>query len=141
MRYFECYYDIDGSYIAGKSTIILLNPKDNYLFKVLLGVLNSKLITFYIRGAYSTLGIGGGINFSRDMVEGLPIPTLSLENQKIILYVDEILSAKRTNPFADTSALESKIDHLVYKLYGLTYDEVLIIDPETPITREEYEKS
>lgn len=29
---------------------------------------------------------------------------------------------------------------LVYHLYGLTYDEVLIVDPETPITREEYEK-
>ena len=49
------------------------------------------------------------------------------------------------------------IDLLVYHLYGLTYDapstarlntyekkeiceEVLIVDPETPITREEYEK-
>ena len=24
---------------------------------------------------------------------------------------------------------------------GLTYDEVLVVDPETPITREEYEKN
>lgn len=32
-----------------------------------------------------------------------------------------------------------QIDVLVYHLYGLTYDEVLIIDLETPITREEYE--
>ncbi len=31
------------------------------------------------------------------------------------------------------------IDFRVYKLYGLTYDEVLIVDAETPITREEYE--
>jgi len=36
--------------------------------------------------------------------------------------------------------LEEKINLLVYHLYGLTYDEVLIVDPETPITREEYEK-
>ena len=35
--------------------------------------------------------------------------------------------------------LEQKIDLLVYKLYNLTYDEVLIVDPETPITHEEYE--
>lgn len=33
-----------------------------------------------------------------------------------------------------------KTDRLVYHLYSLTYDEVLIVDPETPITREEYEK-
>ena len=39
----------------------------------------------------------------------------------------------------DTSALENQIDFLVYHLYGLTYDEVLIVDPETPISREEYE--
>lgn len=51
-----------------------------------------------------------------------------------------ILSAKKANPSADTSALEQQIDLLVYHLYGLTYDEVLIVDPATPITREEYEK-
>ena len=28
---------------------------------------------------------------------------------------------------------------VVYKLYGLTFDEILIIDPQTSITREEYE--
>ena len=31
-------------------------------------------------------------------------------------------------------------DRLVYHLYSLNYDEVLIVDPETPITRKEYEK-
>lgn len=36
--------------------------------------------------------------------------------------------------------MENEVDKLVYKLYDLTYDEVLIVDPETPITREEYEK-
>lgn len=35
--------------------------------------------------------------------------------------------------------LETEIDHIVYHLYDLTYDEVLIIDPETPITHKEYE--
>ena len=34
---------------------------------------------------------------------------------------------------------EKQIDRLVYHLYNLTYDEVLIVDPDTPITREEYE--
>lgn len=57
-----------------------------------------------------------------------------------------------------TTKEEISIDLLVYHLYGLAYDapstarlntyekkkmceEVLIVDPETPITREEYEKS
>ena len=46
---------------------------------------------------------------------------------------------KNKDKQADTTALENQIDFLVYHLYGLTFDEVLIVDPETPISREEYE--
>ena len=70
----------------------------------------------------------------------LPIPIATKEHQDIIInMVDEILNAKWNNPKTDTHVLEDEIDILVYHLYGLTYDEVLIVDPETPITREEYE--
>ena len=34
---------------------------------------------------------------------------------------------------------EQQIDLFIYHLYGLTYDEVLIIDPTPPFTRKEYE--
>ena len=40
---------------------------------------------------------------------------------------------------ADTSSLENKIDFLVYHLYDLTYDEVLVVDPNPPFSREEYD--
>ena len=50
------------------------------------------------------------------------------------------MSLKEESLSNDTSVFEQQIDLLVYHLYGLTYDEVLIVDPETPITREEYEK-
>lgn len=49
--------------------------------------------------------------------------------------------AKSVNPMADISNEEKEIDKLVYKLYKLTFNEVLIIDPQTPITREEYERT
>ena len=35
---------------------------------------------------------------------------------------------------------DNEIDNRVFKLYGLTYDEILIVDPETQITREKYHK-
>ena len=38
------------------------------------------------------------------------------------------------------ASTDREIDLRVYHLYGLTYDEVLIVDPNTPITKEEYEK-
>ena len=72
-------------------------------------------------------------------VEQLPI--LRTENeQPLIDMVSAVLEAKNNNVNSDTQSLEKDIDLTVYHLYGLTYDEVLIVDPETPITREEYEK-
>jgi adenine-specific DNA-methyltransferase len=42
--------------------------------------------------------------------------------------VDAILIAKKDNPAADTSALEQQIDHLVYRLYDLTEEEIRIVE-------------
>ncbi len=35
---------------------------------------------------------------------------------------------------------DQEINILVYQLYGLTYDEILVVDPDTTFTREEYEQ-
>ncbi len=40
---------------------------------------------------------------------------------------------------ADTATLEKQIDEMVYKLYGLTYEEVKIISPAFPMSEAEYE--
>ena len=70
----------------------------------------------------------------------LPVKIVSASEQnRIIEVVDSIIKARETDINTDISNLETKVDFLVYHLYGLTYDEVLIVDPETPITREEYE--
>ena len=52
-----------------------------------------------------------------------------------------ILDAKAADPAADVSALEAEIDRLVYQLYGLTADEIAIIEANTkerkPMNQEE----
>ena len=40
----------------------------------------------------------------------------------------EILDAKKANPETDTKHLESQIDQMVYKLYGLTKEEIAIVE-------------
>jgi hypothetical protein len=40
------------------------------------------------------------------------------------------MSAKRAGPSADTSALEREIDERVYRLYGLTAEEIRIVQEE-----------
>ena len=48
--------------------------------------------------------------------------------KQIESFVDVILSAKKDNPATDTSALEQHIDHLVYRLYELTIEEIKIVE-------------
>ena len=59
------------------------------------------------------------------------------QRQPTIIRNDDV-DRQASSSLNDTSAIEREIDMLVYGMYDLTYDEVLIVDPETPITREEY---
>lgn len=84
---------------------------------------------------------GGDYHIVPEHIRNIPIPAIPhKEQQELIKQVESILSAKRTDPNADTSEQDQAIDKLVYKLYGLTYDEVKVVDPETTITKEEYEE-
>jgi hypothetical protein len=46
--------------------------------------------------------------------------------------VDEIIKVKMVNPSVDISDLEVDIDRLVYELYGLTEEEVAIVEGKEP---------
>ena len=122
--------------------IISKENNDTYSLYTLWGILNSKLATFY-HFNHSPKATKGA--FPKILVQDLkefPLPVLDKPIEtKLTALAEEINREKRNNPVADTSNLENQIDLLVYKLYGLTYDEVLIIDSETPITRKEYESN
>jgi len=45
-----------------------------------------------------------------------------------LYFVDRILSVKQKDPDADTLALERQIDQMVYKLYHLTPEEIVIVE-------------
>jgi hypothetical protein len=69
----------------------------------------------------------------------LPIRNVkNIVQTTFINIVDQILSTKQTNPQSDTTALERKIDELVFKLYDLTYAEVLVVCPDFWLSEEEY---
>jgi len=105
--------------------------------RYLLGILNSKYATTLLANIR-----GDDFNIYPEHIRNLPIPSATLDQQKLIVdLVNKILKTKDSNPTVSTINLENVIDLLVYHLYGLTYDEVLAVDPGTPITREEYEQS
>jgi len=51
-----------------------------------------------------------------------------MERMWRMVFVQRILAAKRANPVADTSAWERDIDERVYRLYGLTAEEMKIVE-------------
>ena len=117
----------DNSGFLGSTTVysIILSDR-SFDIKYLLGILNSKLLTFYHQN--NTIPQAGGFyRYQAIFIKDIPIKKSN--NQKpITLIVDQILSAKKADPKADTSALEKKIDELVYKLYDLTEDEIILIE-------------
>ena len=124
---------------ASADVYFITTPNKSYNLKYILGLLNSKLyyVWLYNKGKRK----GETLELYQKPLSEIPIKEANQKQQKsIVELVDTILNAKKNNPQVDTSKYETMIDNLVYHLYGLTFDEVLIVDPETPITREEYEK-
>jgi len=113
---------------AGKVNV--LHSFKDYHIKFVLGLLNSKLIDYYYCTKNETKHLNGGaLPFDTESIKTIPIPLLTSEQQRpIISLVDQILAEKESNPNADTSVLEREIDRMVYELYGLTEEEMKIIE-------------
>lgn len=103
----------------------------------ILGLLNSSLMKHYF-GYIGVMTAGGAYTLKAATISSLPFK-IAHETEIIDTMVKQILSIKENDHDADVTCLEQQIDLHFYQLYELTYDEVLIIDPETSITREEYE--
>ncbi len=118
-----------GAY-GGKVNILHDFKIDRFL---ILGVLNSKLMTyFYKKKFFPTHMQGGAFGFDTLSVETLPIPQITEKNQeladKITDGAKQILALKEKDPKANTQRLEKEIDALVYQLYHLTDEEIKIIE-------------
>lgn len=131
---------LDELFVNDPQLISVIVRDERYSLEFLWGILNSKLATYYhfhhspkaTKGAFPKILVQD--------IKGFPLPIASNEQISSLGKVSKkVLTKKKSNLSTDTSALENQIDFLVYHLYGLTYDEVLIVDPETPISREEYE--
>ncbi|GHQ02167.1 type II restriction endonuclease Eco57I subunit R [Helicobacter pylori] len=115
---------------GGKVNILHDFRIDRFL---ILGVLNSKLMTyFYKKKFFPTHMQGGAFGFDTLSVETLPIPQITKSNKptahKITDCAKAILEAKEKDPKANTKELEKEIDALVYQLYNLTDEEIKIIE-------------
>lgn len=113
-------YDESGIFID-KTCFMLISDDALYLQKTL----SSKLFEVAYNKMFSSVElVNHTYQYNKHALVKLPI----IKDKNAIKKLSEIDD-------------EKNIDFYVYKLYGLTYDEVLTVDPQTTITREEYERT
>ena len=116
-------YDTTGLY--GDTTTFFLTGES---IKYLCAVLNAGLIRWFLQQVAPTSGMGT-LRWKKVYIEEIPIPQLyGTKQHPFIDLVNQILAAKDVDPSADTSAHEHRIDRLVYELYGLTEEEVAVVE-------------
>lgn len=69
----DCALDLRGDFIPGKSTLVVTGKYPQVL-KAMCALLNSKMIMFYITQKYASSSYNGGVNFTKDMINNIPIP-------------------------------------------------------------------
>lgn len=95
--------------------------------KFLTGFFNSNVGHFLLQ--FSPRTGTGDLLLSKQAIEPCKVYVPNEDqNEAISQIVDEIIYAKQKSPHEDTTSLEHMIDVLIYMLYGLTWDEVQVIE-------------
>ncbi|MFQ6613627.1 MAG: TaqI-like C-terminal specificity domain-containing protein, partial [Fidelibacterota bacterium] len=139
-------FTFDEAKLYGDTTVYII-PSDS---KYLLGVLNSKLWTFIFSKISSEIR-GGYYRWKRQYMSPLPIRPINFNNpadksrhDKMGKLVDRMLDlhnqlAKANAPHdrevlrRQIDATDKQIDRLVYELYGLTEEEIGIVEGRTNV--------
>ncbi|MDP2796522.1 MAG: TaqI-like C-terminal specificity domain-containing protein, partial [Methanoregula sp.] len=137
-------YDTQGHFVS--NTVYFIPTNDLYL----IGILNSKLIFNYFKRISTVIGDadnGGRLRWFRQDVERIPLRTINFtdpadkaRHDRMIALVtqmlelnkklqDATLDHEKTLLSRQVEAADAAIDALVYELYGLTEEEIKLVDP------------
>ena len=119
--------DLTGSAFSCARVFSITVEDECVDIEYLLAILNSKLIEFFLHGV-APLKQGGYFSYSSSIIDAIPLIIENVSQQAFTTIVDQILSLKNADPNADTTSFEKQIDQMVYKLYGLTEEEIKIVE-------------
>jgi hypothetical protein len=136
----RCYYNLNNIY-----NIEITDT--NYTYEFLLGILNSRLMIYIYQAIVPEKGKVFA-EIKKVNLDKLPIPIITLsktsdktQHDKLVSFVDQMLNLKKrehseTVPQTKTmisrqiQAVDKQIDALVYELYGLTEEEIRVVEGE-----------
>jgi hypothetical protein len=137
--------DEEGQYALVSGYGITLKDNAPETPKYILGLLNSKVLDFYLKQVSTTLR-GGFFRYFTQFIEQLPIHTVNFDDpadaarhDKMVTLVERMLALHRRLATAtipadkelyqrQIEATDRQIDVLVYELYGLTEEEIGVVE-------------
>jgi hypothetical protein len=140
--------DESGEYAFTSGYGITLKSSVALSLKYILGLLNSALLDFFLKRV-STPMRGGFFRYFTQFIEQLPIRSINFadtadnaQHDRMVKLVENMLSLHKYLAAAKTphdksglqqqiAATDRQIDRLVYELYGLTEEEIRIVEEAT----------
>jgi len=146
-------YSINGAIVSRDelndiNSMIVKSTADNSL-QYILGLLNSRLLTFWFDHRFDKFQRAIFPQFKVNELATFPIHAIDFStktersrHEKIVVHVDEMLALQtqlaaaklaheKTALERQIEATDRQIDRLVYKLYGLTDEEIAIVEEAT----------
>lgn len=128
-----CY--VEDTYVNDPGIINIIRKEDNesYSFKVLWGILNSKLSTYFLKNFAPKADKGLFSKILINDMDNFPLPLYGDENKTYFDNIDDCYNqifASSGAPISDKEKikdLEWQIDYWVFKLYGLGNSEIQVI--------------
>jgi len=139
--------DLDNRYfLSSLYSIYSKQQNDLHDLKFYLAILNSRLSTFIIKKIAFELTKGAFTKMRTNQLAELPIRVIDFDissekssHDKLVQHVDLMLESKKQLTATKTenekdylkkkcNAIDRQIDQLVYELYGLTKDEIEIVE-------------
>ncbi len=132
-------YDTGGLYVKD-AMLLLEKPGSRHSLKYLLALINSRLLGYYYREFFVTIDV------LKNALLELPIRAIDLSkssdrahHDRLVGLVDKMLAltpklrAARSDAERQTlqnavTATDQQIDALVYDLYGLTHEEIQLVE-------------
>ena len=141
----DFYYFVGSGGGGGGGYGITLCPNVQMAYEYILGLLNSRLLDTFLK-VFSTPFRGGYYAFNRQYIDPLPIRTIDFDDpadvarhDQMVALVERMLALHRQLAEAKTprakrllqqqiDVTDRAIDQLVYTLYGLTDEEIAIVE-------------
>ncbi len=140
----DFFYFVGSGGGGGGGYGITLAHDSKITYEYLLGLLNSKLLDAYLKSISSPFS-GGYYAYNRQFIELLPIRPINFSSpsdkslhDQIAHFVSSLLNLHKKLKTAkghlnvlverEIAYAESRIDELVYDLYGLTAEEIKIVE-------------